>query len=301
MTGCVVRATRTPTDASVACHSRRMVFVRCLVGHRTRAVTCPSQPRSANAVGHTLNRQSAFVGLHKKGSMQFSRRYEPCQSNSLRKSSGYLLSAAAVLMALFAAPRSSAAAELSLAGSGSFKPPTKEVLAALPADLVFSRADLASGRWSFSARYETTAPDGDPDPHVGRYTGAIRSFRLVIGATAIDLPADQAEVLVSDGGGGFVSRESIRLQGRVVTSAGVVRLSWIQANQQPAGTDLQGASGSLASDSLPPVALLANLPTASPFDRFLELRIDPPGSGPRPLLYLSSSTLSVTADSVTAP
>lgn len=245
--------------------------------------------------------QSAFAGLHQKGSMQLSRRYEPCQSSSLRKPSSYLLSAAAVLMALFAAPLTGTAAELSLAGSGSFKPPTKEVLAALPADLVFSRADLASGRWSFSARYETTAPDVDPDPHVGRYTGALRSFRLVIGATAIDLPADQAEVLVSDGGGGFVNRESIRLQGRVATSAGVVCLAWIQANQQLTGADLRGPSGSLASDGLPPVELLAHLPTASPFDRFLELRIDPLGSAPRPLLYLSASTLSVTAGPEVAP
>ena len=233
--------------------------------------------------------------------MQFSGRYEPCQSSFLRKPSGYLLSAAAVLMALLAAPLTSAAAELSLAGTGSFKPPTKEALAALPIDLPFSRGDLASGRWSFTARYEATAQDVDPDPHVGRYAGAIRSFRLVIGATAIDLPADQAELLVSDGGGGFANRESIRLQGRVATASGVVRLSWIQANQQPAGTDLRGASGSLASDALPPLALLANLPTASPFDRFLELRIEQPGGGPRPLFYLSSSTLSVTVGPVTAP
>ena len=233
--------------------------------------------------------------------MQLFRRYAPCLPHCLQKAFGPLISAVAVSVALFAAPLTSAAAELSLSGSGSFKPLTQEVLAALPNDLPFSRTDLASGQWSFTVRYETTAPDMDPDPHLGRYTGAIRSFRLVIGATTIDLPTDQAEILVSDGGGGFANRESVRLQGRVVTAAGVVRLAWIQANQQPAGADLRGPSGSLASDSLPAGALLAHLPTASPFDRFLELRIDPPGSAPRPLLYLSASTLSVTAGSGVAP
>ena len=233
--------------------------------------------------------------------MHLSRRDEPCPISLLRKACGVFPSGAAVLVAFFAVPLTSTAAEITLAGAGSFKPPTQEVLAALPTDLPFSRADLASGRWSFTARYDATAPDVDPDPHVGRYAGAVRSFRLVVGATTIDLPAEQAELLVSDGGGGFAHRESIRLQGKRVTAAGVVRLSWIQANQQPVGTDLRAAPGSLASDSLPPAALLAHLPTASPFDRYLELRIEPPGGGPRPIFYLSSSTLSVTAGPVNAP
>jgi hypothetical protein len=74
-------------------------------------------------------------------------------------------------------PATSAAAEVKLSGGGTFKPPSAEQLAALPADLGFSRADLASGNWSFSVRYDDSIPDKDPDPYVARYLGAIRAFR----------------------------------------------------------------------------------------------------------------------------
>ncbi|TBR77030.1 MAG: hypothetical protein EPN64_04430 [Burkholderiaceae bacterium] len=197
-------------------------------------------------------------------------------------------------------PRTSVAAEISLSGSGSFKPPSAEQLAALPAGLGFSQADLASGHWSFSVRYDDSIPDTDPDPYVGRYVGAIRAFRLVVGSSTVDLPVNQAQIVVSDGGLGFPNRESIRLQARATIPSGILRLSWIQVNQQPQGTDLRGPAGLLPSDALPAYAMVANLATASPFDRYLELRIDPPG-GSRPLLYLSSSKLSVTARPATAP
>jgi hypothetical protein len=217
------------------------------------------------------------------------------------KAGSFLLTAALALMAGIAMPRTSAAAEVKLSGSGTFKPPSAEQLAALPADLGFSRTDLASGNWSFSARYDDSIPDADPDPHVGRYAGAIRAFRLVIGGSTVDLPVDRAQIVISDGGDGFPNRESIRLEAQALTSSGMLRLSWVQVNQQAKGADLRGSAGVLASDALPAHSMIANLATASPFDRFLELRIDRPGGDPRPLLYLSSSKLSVTAGPATAP
>ncbi|MGH6627503.1 MAG: hypothetical protein ACRECD_13375 [Burkholderiaceae bacterium] len=198
-------------------------------------------------------------------------------------------------------PRTSVAAEVRLSGSGSFKPPSAEQLATLPADLGFSRTDLASGSWSFSVRYEDSIPDADPDRYLGRYAGAIRAFRVVIGSTTVDLPVDQAEIVVGDGGGGFPHRESIRLEAKALISCGLLRLGWVQVNQQPQGADLRGPAGLLPSDGLPAYAMVANLATASPFDRFLELRIDRPSGESRPLLYLSSSKLSVTAGPATAP
>ncbi len=198
-------------------------------------------------------------------------------------------------------PLTSVAAEVVVSGSGSFKPPSATQLAPLPDDSCFSRADLASGKWSLSVRYDDSMTDSNPDPYSGRYVGAFHVFSLVVGGTTVNFPVDQAQILVSDGGGGFPNRESIRLEATTSTSCGLVHLSWIQINQQPQGTDLRGPAGVLASDALPPYAKVANLPTTSPFDRYLELRIDNPGDGSRPLLYLSSSRLSVTAGPATAP
>lgn len=233
--------------------------------------------------------------------MQSNKQHEPLQARHRPRAAWFLMAAAFVLTASFAMPPTSAAAEISLSGSGSFKPPPAEQLAALPADLGFSQADLASGHWSFSVRYDDSVPDADPDPYVGRYSGAIRAFRVVIGSTTVDLPVDQAQMVVSDGGLGFPNRESIRLQAQANISSGLLRLSWVQVNQRPQGTDLRGPAGVLGSDALPAYAMVASLATASPFDRYLELRIDPPGGGSRPLLYLSSSQLSVTARPATAP
>lgn len=213
----------------------------------------------------------------------------------------FLFTAALVAAAGFAVPETSAAAEMKLLGSGTFKPPAAERLAALPADLGFSQADLASGTWSISVRYDDSVPDADSDPRVGRYSGAIRAFRLVIGGTTIDLPVEQAVIAVSDGGGGFPNRESIRVETKASTSSGLLRVSWVQVNQQPKGVDLRGPIGVLPSDALPTYAMIANLATASPFDRYLELRIDRPGGDSLPLLYLSSSKLTVTAGPATAP
>ncbi len=213
----------------------------------------------------------------------------------------FLAGAALVLAAGFALPQTSLAAEVSVSGSGSFKPPSAQQLAALPDNAGISRADLASGKWSFSVRYDDGMPDSNPNPYLGRYVGAIHAFRLVIGSTTVDFPVTQAQILVSDGGSGVPNRESIRLEATTSISSGLLHLSWIQINQKPQDTDLRGPTGVLASDALPPFTQVANLPTASAFDRYLELRIDSPGDGSRPLLYLSSSQLSVTASPATAP
>mgnify|MGYP001797914656 CR=1 FL=1 len=106
--------------------------------------------------------------------------------------------------------QASAAAEVELIGTGTFKPLPPEGLAKLPVNLPFTKSDLASGTWSFQVRYEDRTADSDPDPYVGRYGGAIRAFRLTVGATSLDLPVDRAELIVCNGGLGFPERESIR-------------------------------------------------------------------------------------------
>jgi hypothetical protein len=185
-------------------------------------------------------------------------------------------------------------AEISLSGTGSFKPPAAQQLTNLPADLPFSRADLASGKWAFVVRYDPRAVDVDADPYAGRYAGAIRSFHVTIGASSFELPAVQAELLISDGGAPARHRESIRLEATSALAAGSLRIGWIQANQKSTADDLRGSAGALASDALPAPSTIANLATASPFDRYLYLRVDPPGAVSRPLLYLSSSNVTVT-------
>lgn len=219
----------------------------------------------------------------------------PRRERHLLSSARVLVTAALALAASVGFLHSSAAAEIELLGTGTFKPPATEKLANLPADLAFSRTDFASGTWSFLVRYEDRTADADPDPFVGRYVGAIRVFRLTVGTTTVDLPADQAELVVSDGGLGLPYRESIRLEASAPWPYGVLRISWVQLNQPSHQTDLRGVPGSLTRDSLPEPSIIANLATSSPFDRFLLLRIDRAGGDPQPLLYISSSKVSVLA------
>lgn len=209
-----------------------------------------------------------------------------------------IATAVAMLAAGYAS--TAAAAEISVSGTGTFKPPSAEQLAKLPADLPFTRADLETGTWSFVAHYDDGAADRDADPYVGRY--AVRLFRVTIGKASFDLPAAQAEIAVSDGGLRFMNRESIRVEARSAASASTLRVGWVQANQQIATTDLRGAAGALPSDTLPPVTQIANFETAHAFDRYLYLRVDDPNvqAPSRPLLYLSTANLSVTAAPVAA-
>jgi len=234
--------------------------------------------------------------------MQFQMIFKPPVLPSRMHAVRILFAATSILAASVMAPQVSAAAEILLSGSGTFKPLSAEQLAVLPGDVGFSRSDLASGRWSFAVRYDDGAPDSDSDPLVGRYARAIHAYRIVVGDTVVDLPVDQAYIVVSDGGGGFQNRESLRVETTSLVPSGQLHLSWVQVNQQPKGTDLRGGVGSLISDALPPYSAVARLATASPFDRFLELRIDRPGAvESKPLLYLSSSQLTVTAKPATAP
>lgn len=212
-----------------------------------------------------------------------------------------ILTAALAVTAGLGMSNLSTAAEISLSGTGSFRPPSAERLASLPPGLAFSRADLESGTWSFSVRYEDGITDADPDFYVGRYLGAIRAFRVVIGSTTFDLPVDQAQIVVTDGGGGFANRESIRLEAKTLIPSGLLRLAWVQVNQKPVTADLRGAQGVLSNDAIPSPAMVSQMATANPFDRFLELRLEGPGGASRPLLYLSSSKLSVTARPAAAP
>lgn len=212
-----------------------------------------------------------------------------------RLTSHPFVTAALALGASFSFWHFSAAAEIDLSGTGTFKPPSAEQVGRLPGEVAFAPADFASGTWSFLVRYENLTPDADPDPHVGRYVGAIRALRLTIGATTVELPADQVQLVVSDGGLGLSHRESIRLEASSPTPYGVMRVAWVQLNQRPDRTDFRGAPGSLPNDALPTPSMIANLATSSPFDRFLLLRIDGPGGEPKPLLYISSSNVSVRA------
>ena len=196
--------------------------------------------------------------------------------------------------------QTSAAAEIELLGTGTFKPPQPERTANVPVGFTFTKSDLASGTWSFAVRYEDRTSDSDPDPYVGRYAGAVRAFRLTVGSTTVDLPVDQAEVVISDGGLGFPERESIRLQVTSRTPYGVMRVAWVQVHQTATRMDLRGGPGLLASDALASPSLLADLPTDRRFDRYFLLRVDSP-TQVQPLLYLSSSTLSVSGRPVATP
>ena len=219
-----------------------------------------------------------------------------CQIGLTRNGSPFaqiFLKVALALAASFGLAHPIAAAEIDLAGTGRFKPPSAEQLARLPADLAFSRQDLASGTWSFLVRYDDRSADADPDPYVGRYQSAIRLFRLTVGGTTLDLPVARAELVVSDGGLNFPYRESVRLEASSQTPLGVMRVGWIQLNQPPNRVDLRGAPGLLAGDSMPQPSTVAKLATNNASDRFFLLRVDQPGVESQPLLYLSSSDVSV--------
>lgn len=86
----------------------------------------------------------------------------------------YALPIACALTSCLGVSQSSAAAEIDLAGIGTFKSPSAEQLANLPVGMAFSQADLTSGIWSFLVRYDDQTADTDPEPYVGRYDGAIR-------------------------------------------------------------------------------------------------------------------------------
>lgn len=188
----------------------------------------------------------------------------------------------------------SAAKEVEIVGTSTFKPLSPDRLAKLPQGAVFSQGDLSSGALSFRVRYDDSAPDSDPDFYVGRFNRAVREILLTVGSTTIALPVEHVELVVSDGGLGFPDRESVRVKSWLATPSGIVRFSWIQNNQAPDRKDLRGAPGSLAGDALPEQSVLANLATSSRFDKFVVLELSASAQVP-PLVYLSTSQVSVVA------
>lgn len=188
----------------------------------------------------------------------------------------------------------SAAKEVEIVGTSTFKPLSPDRLAKLPQGAVFSQGDISSGALSFRVRYDDSAPDSDPDFYVGRFNRAVREILLTVGSTTIALPVEHVELVVSDGGLGFPDRESVRVKSWLATPSGIVRFSWIQNNQAPDRKDLRGAPGSLAGDALPEQSVLANLATSSRFDKFVVLELSASAQVP-PLVYLSTSQVSVVA------
>ncbi len=175
-----------------------------------------------------------------------------------------------------------------------FKPLTPDRLAKLPQGAVFSAADLSSGALSFRVRYEDSTQDTDPDFYVGRFDRAVREVQLTVGSTTIALPAENVELVVSDGGLGFPERESVRVKSWLATPSGIVRFSWIQSNQASDRKDLRGAPGSLAGDALPEQTVFANLAATNRFDKFVVLELSAPAQA-LPLVYVSTSKVTVAA------
>jgi hypothetical protein len=178
-------------------------------------------------------------------------------------------------------------------GDASFKVPADTTLAALPADAPVRAADLRGGTLSFELSYDDATPDADADPWTGRYERAIRVFRVRIGDTLLDMPVSSARLVISDGGQGRMHRESVQFVADARSGGYTVQAGWVQLNQAAMTADLRGAAGVLDGDRLPAPSRLVALPTSGEFDRVFYLRIDVPGDAARPLLYLSTSKLSV--------
>jgi hypothetical protein len=201
---------------------------------------------------------------------------------------------AGVLLAALLAPAvPAAAAEVLVRGDATFKVPAEATLAALPADAPVRAADLRGGTLSFELSYDDATPDADADPQTGRYERAIRAFRVRIGDTLLDMPVSSARLVVSDGGQGRVYRESVQFVADARAGGFTVQAGWVQLNQAAMTADLRGATGVLDGDRLPAPSRLVALPTSGEFDRVFYLRIDAQGDAARPLLYLSTSKLSV--------
>lgn len=199
----------------------------------------------------------------------------------------------ALLAALLAPVSPAVAAEVLVRGEAWFKVPADTTLAALPADAPVRAADLRGGTLSFELSYDDATPDADADPWTGRYERAIRTFRVRIGDTLLDMPVASARLVVSDGGQGRMYRETVQFVADARASGYTVQAGWVQLNQGAMTADLRGATGVLDGDRLPAPSRLVALPTSGEFDRAFYLRIDAPGDAARPLLYLSTSKLSV--------
>lgn len=205
--------------------------------------------------------------------------------------------AAALPATLFAAVLACTApavgAEHTLRGEARFEPPPAATLAVLPAASPLSVADLRSGSLSFEIVYDDAERDADPDPYGGAYPGAIRRFRLRVGATTLELPSAGAELRVSDGGFGMAHRESVQMLAGARYGAWDLRVGWVRINQRASTEDLRGGPGSLRGDAIPDPAAMLSFATSGEFDHVFFVRLDPAGETRRPVLYLSTSTLTV--------
>ena len=199
----------------------------------------------------------------------------------------------ALCAALLAASSPAAAAEVRLRGDAPFKVPAEAMLAALTAEAPVRAEDVRTGSLSFELIYDDAVVDADPDPWTGRYDRAIRAFRVRLGDTLLDMPVSTARLVVSDGGQGRMYRESVQLIGDARAGAFTVQVGWVQLNQAALTADLRGPAGVIDGDRLPPPARLVSVPTSGEFDRVFYLRVDAVGGAGRPLLYLSTSRLSV--------
>jgi hypothetical protein len=184
-------------------------------------------------------------------------------------------------------------AERALRGEARFEPPPAAALAALPAASPLSAADLRSGHLSFEIVYDDAARDADPDPYGGVYPGAIRAFRVRVGATTLELPAAGAELRVSDGGFGMAHRESVQMLAVARHGGWDLRVGWVRINQRASTEDLRGRPGSLHGDAIPEPGAMLAFATSGEFDHVVFMRLDPAGETRRPALYLSTSTLTV--------
>jgi len=190
------------------------------------------------------------------------------------------------------------AAEIRLRGDAPFKVPAETTLAALPVDAPLRAEDVRNGAVSFELSYDDAVGDADPDPWTGRYDRAIRAFRVRIGDTLLEMPVATARLVVSDGGQGRMYRESVEFVADARAGAFTVQAGWVQLNQAALTADLRGAAGVIDGDRLPVAGRLVAFPTSGEFDRVFYVRIDAAGGTGRPLLYLSTSRLTV---SVVAP
>ena len=195
----------------------------------------------------------------------------------------------ATVMALMATPAQ--AAEYSVTGNGTFKPPAAALIASLPAQSPFSATDLASGTLSFSITWDDDVAYSNADPYSAIYPAAITQFLVKIGNTHIALPVAPSQIQVSDGGFGAVYRESIRLQTILVAPAYSLDAGWVLINQQPTTTDLRGAAGSLLSGALPTANQMAGFGASGPNDKAFYLILKTPGSEGRPAIYINTSAI----------
>jgi len=203
------------------------------------------------------------------------------------------IAGALLCTAALAAPWPASAAEVRVRGEAPFRIPSAETLRALPADAPIRADDVRAGSIGFEIVYDDAAPDADPDAYSGRYDAAIRAFRVRVGGTWHELPVAAAQLRVSDGGGGMAHRESLAMTGVARHGALELRAGWVQLNQAPPGRDLRGTPGVIGSDALPRGDAVTRFETSGEFDRVFYVRLDPVGDTSRPVLYLSTSSLSV--------